>query len=245
MRKIFLKIAYDGTNYAGWQVQKNALSVQQVLDEELTKLFKTPIKTTGASRTDAGVHALGNVACFETDSRMPADKIAFALNSGLPRDIVVQESREVPAEFHPRFDAKEKAYAYKILNTTHPLPLKRFDTMHFHYPLDEEKMKSAASLIIGDHDFTSFSSIHAQTNSFVRTVYETDVYRTDEDEVVFLIAGNGFLYNMVRIIAGTLIEIGTGKREVSEMAAILNARDRGKAGPTAPACGLTLLQIWY
>ena len=198
----------------------------------------------GASRTDAGVHARGNVAAFDVVTRMPADKIAFALNQRLPQDIVVQYSQEVDPSFHPRFDALEKTYEYHVLNTRQPQPLKNRTCYFYHHPLDVERMRSACAPLIGEHDFTSFASIHAQTKTFVRTIYSLGV-RREEDEVIIRITGSGFLYNMVRIIAGTLIQMGAGLREPHEMGRILAARDRSEAGPTAPAKGLVLVEVVY
>ena len=242
--KIKLTIAYDGTRYCGWQIQPNGISVQELLDIELSKLFKTKIKTVGASRTDAGVHALGNVAAFEAVTMMPPEKIAFALNAGLPPDIVVQASQEVPDDFHPRFSESVKTYEYHILNSRFPQPLKRFYT-HFHYhPLDADAMDRAARYLIGEHDFTSFASIHAQTNTYVRDVTACGVHR-EGDEVILRISGRGFLYNMVRIIAGTLMEVGGGLRDAEDIPRILEAKNREEAGPTAPPEGLVLVGIEY
>ncbi len=242
--KIRLTIAYDGTNYCGWQVQPNGTSVQEMIDRELSKLFKTKIKTVGASRTDAGVHALGNVAAFEVETRMPPGKIAYALNAGLPSDIVVLSSEEVPDDFHPRYSESIKTYEYHILNRRFPHPLKRHYTYFYHHPLDVKSMDDAAVFLIGEQDFSSFASIHAQTNTFVRRIVDCNVRRVG-DEVVLTISGYGFLYNMVRIIAGTLIEVGGGMREVRDIPRILEARNRNEAGPTAPPEGLVLVGIRY
>ena len=242
--RIALQIAYDGTDYVGWQIQKNGISVQQRINEAVSDLFGEPIEVMGASRTDAGVHAYGNVAAFDVATRMPADKIAFALNQRLPDDIVVQYSQEVDGHFHPRFDAVEKTYEYHIMNTRHPQPLKNRTCYFYHHPLDIERMRRASAPLIGEHDFTSFASIHSQTKTFVRTIYSLGVSR-QEDEVVIRITGSGFLYNMVRIIAGTLIQVGAGLREPEDMARILEARDRAVAGPTAPAKGLVLVEVIY
>ena len=243
--KVKLVVAYDGTEYCGWQVQTNGITIQQVLNEKLTELLGEEITVTGASRTDSGVHSLGNVAVFETKTRMPAEKISFALNQRLPEDIVVQDSCQVPEDFHPRFSASQKTYEYKILNRRFPMPTLRRDTLFFHYPLDVERMQRAADVLVGEHDFSSFSSVHAQTNTFVRTIYELKVTRTEDDVIHIRVMGNGFLYNMVRIIAGTLIEVGTGKLAPEDMERILAAKDREAAGPTAPAHGLTMIGIEY
>ena len=203
------------------------------------------ITVTGASRTDSGVHSLGNVAVFDTDTRMPAEKISYALNQRLPEDIVVQDSCEVPADFHPRFAASRKTYEYKILNRKFPMPTLRRDTLFYCHPLDEKRMRQGAAILVGTHDFTSFSSVKVQTNTFVRTVYKLTVERTEDDIIHIRITGNGFLYNMVRIIAGTLLLVGAGKLEPEDVGRILAAKDRGAAGPTAPAHGLTMIGITY
>lgn len=243
--RVKLVVAYDGTDYCGWQVQPNGITVEEVLNRELSRLFKEEITVTGASRTDSGVHSLGNVAVFDTDTRMPAEKISYALNQRLPEDIVVQDSCEVPADFHPRFAASRKTYEYKILNRKFPMPTLRRDTLFYCHPLDEKRMRQGAAILVGTHDFTSFSSVKAQTNTFVRTVYKLTVERTEDDIIHIRITGNGFLYNMVRIIAGTLLQVGAGKLEPEDVGRILAAKDRGAAGPTAPAHGLTMIGITY
>ncbi|MBP5224992.1 MAG: tRNA pseudouridine(38-40) synthase TruA [Lachnospiraceae bacterium] len=242
MRRIRLKVAYDGTNYVGWQVQPNGVSIEEVLNRELRHLLKEDVHVIGCSRTDSGVHADGNVCVFDTESRIPADKFKFALNVGLPQDIVIQESDEVPLSYHPRKMASVKTYEYRILNRTVPLPKERNYAYFYHYPLDVEKMREAASVLVGTHDFTSFCSIHTSVKDFVRTVYGIDIWKED-DVITLRIAGSGFLYNMVRIIVGTLVEIGAGFRPVEDMRRILDAKDRAEAGNTAPANGLTLKKI--
>ena len=216
-----------------------------MLNRELSRMLKEEITVTGASRTDSGVHSLGNVAVFDTDTRMPAEKISYAINQRLPEDIVVQDSCEVPEDFHPRFAASQKTYEYKILNRKFPMPTLRRDTLFYCHPLDEGRMRQGAQFLVGTHDFTSFSSVKAQTNTFVRTVYELTVERTEDDIIHIRITGNGFLYNMVRIIAGTLLLVGAGKLEPEDVGRILAAKDRGAAGPTAPAHGLTMIGITY
>lgn len=243
--RVKLVVAYDGTDYCGWQVQPNGITVEEVLNRELSRLLKEEITVTGASRTDSGVHSLGNVAVFDTDTRMPAEKISYAINQRLPEDIVVQDSCEVSEDFHPRFAASQKTYEYKILNRKFPMPTLRRDTLFYCHPLDEGRMRQGAQFLVGTHDFTSFSSVKAQTNTFVRTVYELTVERTEDDIIHIRITGNGFLYNMVRIIAGTLLLVGAGKLEPEDVGRILAAKDRGAAGPTAPAHGLTMIGITY
>lgn len=237
-------VAYDGTNYCGWQVQPNGITVEEVLNRSLSKLLGEKIEVMGASRTDSGVHSLGNVAVFDTNTRMPADKIAFALNQRLPEDIVVQGSCEVPSDWHPRYQESTKTYEYRILNRTFRMPTRRLDTYFYHYPLDVEQMSEAASYLVGTHDFASFCAANAQVKSTVRTIYSCTAQK-ENDIITIRVTGNGFLYNMVRIIAGTLIEVGAGKRRPVEIKDILAAENRDAAGPTAPAQGLTMMGIEY
>ena len=242
--RIKLTIAYDGTAYGGYQSQTNTVAVQDVLEKAIEDLFGRKIRTMGASRTDTGVHAEGNVACFDVDTRIAPGKIAFALNARLPEDIRVLESREVPADFHPRFQRTVKTYEYRIINRTFPDPLTRHFEFHYYYALDEKKMNEAAQYILGEHDFASFAASGFSSKTTVRNIYTAEVVR-EGDRITFRITGNGFLYNMVRILAGTLIEIGAGKYPPEKMQEILNARDRAAAGPTAVARGLVLKKIEY
>ena len=244
MKRVMLVVAYDGTNYCGWQIQANDITVQEELNRCLSKLLKEPIQTVGASRTDAGVHALGNVAVFDTAARMPAEKISYALNTYLPEDIRIQYSAEVAADFHPRYCESEKTYEYRILNRRFPLPTQRLYTYFYHYKLDVEKMREGASFLVGRHDFASFCGANAQVKSTVREVTGIDIEKKD-DVITIQVRGRGFLYNMVRIIAGTLIEIGNEQYPPEKMGEILRACDRQQAGPTAPACGLTLKEIKF
>ena len=244
MKRVKMVVAYDGTNYCGWQVQPNGITIEEVLNRSLSNLLGEKIEVMGASRTDSGVHSLGNVAVFDTNTRMPADKIAFALNQRLPEDIVVQGSCEVPSDWHPRYQESTKTYEYRILNRTFRMPTRRFDTYFYHYPLDVEKMSEAASYLVGTHDFASFCAANAQVKSTVRTIYSCTAQK-ENDIITIRVTGNGFLYNMVRIIAGTLIEVGAGKRRPVEIKDILAAENRDAAGPTAPAQGLTMMGIEY
>lgn len=242
--RVKLVVAYEGTNYCGWQIQPNGITIEQVLNETLSSLLGEEITVTGASRTDAGVHSLGNVAVFETHTKMPAEKISFALNQRLPEDIVVQESCQVPEDFHPRFSKSRKTYEYRILNCRFRQPLERRTSYFYHYPLDVSAMQKAAAYLVGEHDFTSFASVHAQTNTYVRTIYALDVVR-EGDMIRIRVQGSGFLYNMVRIIAGTLIQVGAGIKKPEDMESILAGKDRELAGPTAPAHGLTMIGLEY
>lgn len=244
MKRVKLVVAYDGTNYHGWQVQDNGITIEEVLNRTISKLVQEDIKVIGASRTDAGVHACGNVAVFDTESRIPGDKFSFALNQRLPEDIRIQESCEVDADFHPRYADTVKTYEYNILNRRFEMPSKRLYAAFCYYPMDIERMNQAAAYLVGEHDFKSFCSAGAQVQTTVRTIYAVNV--TKEDDMVHIrITGNGFLYNMVRIIAGTLMQVGTGLMEPEQVKEILEARDRSKAGPTAVAKGLTLVEIRY
>lgn len=243
-KRVKLIIAYDGTNYCGWQVQINGITVEEVINEKLTELLGEKITVIGASRTDSGVHALGNVAVFDTETKIPAEKISFALNQRLPNDIRIQQSEEVPADFHPRFCDSIKTYEYKILNRRFDIPTYRLYTHFVYMPLDVEKMQQAAAYIVGEHDFASFCSSGSQVENTIRTVYNLDIEKQN-DIISIRISGNGFLYNMVRIIVGTLIKVGLGIYPPEYVAEIIAAKDRYKAGPKAPACGLTLVGIDY
>lgn len=244
MKRIFLRIAYDGTNYHGFQVQPNAETIEGVINRELSRILKEEITIIGASRTDAGVHALGNVAVFDTEAKIPAEKVAYALNVSLPDDIKIQESFEVPLDFHPRHQETIKTYEYKIYNAKFPSPQYRLYEHFLYYPLDIHRMQEAANYLIGEHDFKSFCSIHAQVESTVRTIYDIKVSK-HQKVITIRITGNGFLYNMVRIIAGTLMDAGQAFFPPEHMREILEKQDRKVAGNTAPAKGLTLVEICY
>ena len=244
MKRIMLTIAYDGTAYSGWQIQPGKPTIEGVLNEELSRFLNEDIRVIGASRTDAGVHAKGAVAVFDTDSSIPGDKFSFALNRGLPEDIRIMNSRQVENDFHPRKVPCRKTYEYRIYNDTFPLPTKRLYTYHVYGQLDENIMDMAGKFLIGEHDFASFSSVGGQALTTVRTIYDLSV-RREGKEVIIRVTGNGFLYNMVRIIAGTLIEAGQGKIKPEEITGILKGRDRSLAGQTAPACGLCLLEYLF
>lgn len=244
MKRIKLTVAYDGTAYCGWQIQPNGVTIEEVLNKALTGLLKEPVTVIGASRTDSGVHARGNVAVFDTESRIPGDKICFALNQRLPDDIRVQASEEVPLSFHPRKANCTKTYEYKILNRKISMPLERLYSHFCYFNLDVEKMKQAAAFLVGEHDFKSFCTVRTQAEETVRTIYSLDVSK-DGDMITIRISGSGFLYNMVRIITGTLVKVGLGVYPPEHMEEILEARDRSAAGPTIPAVGLTLVSLEY
>ena len=244
MKRVMMRVAYDGTDYCGWQLQPGAPTIEGVLNEALTELLGEAITVTGASRTDSGVHSLGNVAVFDTNTRIPPEKISYALNQRLPDDIVVQESGEVAPDFHPRHCDSTKTYEYRILNREFPLPTERRDSFFTYRKLDVEAMCRAACDIVGTHDFASFCSAHSQVETTVRTVYDCTVEKTG-DMICIRVTGAGFLYNMVRIIAGTLMEVGCGARQPEDMESIIAACDRSAAGPTAPAHGLTMVGIEF
>ena len=239
MKRVKLVVAYDGTNYCGWQLQPNGVTIEEVLNRALTELLREPIMVIGASRTDSGVHARGNVAVFDTENRMPADKICFALNQRLPEDIRIQSSEEVPLSWHPRKANCIKTYEYKILNRKIAMPLERLYSHFCYFPLDVEKMRQGAAYLVGEHDFKSFCTVRSQAEETVRTIYSLDVTRDEGDMITIRISGSGFLYNMVRIIAGTLMKVGMGVYPPEHVEEILEARDRQQAGQTALARGLT------
>lgn len=244
MIRVKLIVAYDGTNYCGWQIQDNGITIEEVLNRELSRLLQEDIKIIGASRTDSGVHALGNVAVFDTETRIPAEKISFALNQRLPDDIRITNSCQVPDNFHPRFCDTIKTYEYKIWNDRFPNPLVRLYSKFVYFKIDIERMERAAAYLVGEHDFKSFCSPRTQVESTVRTVTEIS-FSKEGNMITMRIRGTGFLYNMVRIIMGTLLKCGMGMYEPEHVKEILEARDRAKAGPKAEACGLTLVGIEY
>lgn len=317
MKNIKLVVAYDGTNYSGWQIQPNAVTIEQLLDKAINSLTGENVHVTGASRTDAGVHAMGNVAVFKTNSTIPGRRWAYAINRFLPDDIVVQASWEVEKNFHPRHCNTVKTYEYKILNTPFPFPKERNYSWHVSHDLNINNMKEAAQILIGEHDFKSFCCVRTQTESTVRHIYSIEIikeniynknisekfsnkYNNDsikkngdnnkncldmkasdnmsglydkifgknysiDDKlqnnnvsaanradnisngsyITIRIKGNGFLYNMVRIIAGTLMQVGRGQLTPDAVQNMLLSKDRCSAGQTAPPQGLTLMGIDY
>lgn len=272
MKRILLTVAYDGTGFSGFQAQKSAVpTIERELNRAITELTGVETEVSGASRTDAGVHAMCNLAVFDTQSRIPAQKFSNALNVRLPEQICVIDSREVPADFHPRFCDTVKTYDYVIYNAPFPSPRRRRFSFYSYTPFDVEKMRQAAQYLVGEHDFKSFCSVHTQAQTTVRTVTGIEVIEkpcAEEQtamlagqgaetesaqeqparrgisprEIVIRVSGTGFLYNMVRIIAGTLMEAGRGAIEPEQVKSILEACDRSKAGPTAPPEGLTLVR---
>ena len=226
------------------QRQLNALSVQQVLEAAIEKLTGAMVTVTGSSRTDAGVHAMGLVAHFDTPSKIPPDKFSYALNTMLPSDIRVRRSAEVPFEFHARFGAKAKQYRYQIHAANHASALHRNARAHVIYPLNMSKMRNEAEALMGTHDFAAFAASGSIVKNTVRTIRRAEVSR-DGELVEIFVEGDGFLYNMVRIIAGTLIGVGSGKIEPGAIARAIETGDRLQLGITAPAHGLTLMWVSY
>lgn len=239
-----LIVAYDGTNYCGWQVQINDATIQGVMMQAAVDLFGAEVTLTGASRTDSGVHANGQVVLLVAKKWIDPYKVPLALNRRLPKDIVVRHAKKVEDTFHPRYCDHRKTYIYKVYNGPHHLPCDQKYSMHYRYSLDIDPIKEAATYFVGTHDFESFSSIKKSVENTVRTLYNVEV-KKEGDMVYFKIIGNGFLYNMVRIIVGTLLEVGAGRREVDSIKHSLLKRDRNLAGKTALAKGLTLELIEY
>ncbi|MCI8691829.1 MAG: tRNA pseudouridine(38-40) synthase TruA [Lachnospiraceae bacterium] len=243
-KRIRITVAYDGTNYHGWQIQDNGNTIEAELNKCLSELLGEEIRVIGASRTDSRVHALGNVAVFDTQNPMPASKISYALNQRLPEDIRIQRSEEVSPNWHPRHCESRKTYEYRIYRAEFPMPVKRLYSYFTYHTLNVERMREAAAYLEGKHDFKSFCQTGAQVENTVRIIYALWVEEQGQD-LVIRVCGNGFLYNMVRIIVGTLLEVGQGKREPESMPDILAAGDRAAAGATAPAHGLTLMKYEF
>ncbi len=244
MTRYLLTISYDGTAYAGWQRQKNGIAVQEKIEDALQEALHKRTPVTGASRTDAGVHALGQRAHFEAETSIPADKFPFVLNRFLPYDIRVLHCEIVPDDFHARFCTKNKTYTYRIHNAVHASALYRNLTAHIPIPLDDKLMHEAAQTLVGTHDFAAFAAAGGSARTTVRTIEEISVTRAGE-EITLVVRGNAFLYNMVRIIAGTLIYIGQGKLPPDCLQTALETGNRLDLGITAPAQGLELTRISY
>ena len=239
-----ITLEYDGTNYHGWQVQPNLPTVQGTLEAVISQVAQHKTNVTAAGRTDAGVHALAQVAHFSTTARLTAEEWQRALNGLLPPDIAVQALEEVPDSFHARYSAKSKLYRYRIFARVQRSALSRSKILHYPYPLDLDAMEVAARALIGTHDFTSFQGSPTDNENPVCTITKLTVDRFG-DEVIFEVEGNRFLKQMVRTMVGTLLEVGRGKLQAGEVAEILAAKDRTKAGPTAPAHGLYLVKVDY
>ncbi len=245
-KNILLKIQYDGTNYSGWQTQNNASAIQDSVEAALSALHGgAAVPIIGCSRTDAGVHALGYCGNFHTELTIPPEKFAYALNPILPEDIRITESCQVPEDFHARFSVKSKTYQYRFYASPFTSPLLANRAWHITREPDLIAMQQAAEYLKGTHDFTSFMAAGGYPTTTVRTVFDTEVGRDSYGIYSFSVRGDGFLYNMVRIMAGTLVYAGLGKIAPGDIPEIIEARDRKRAGITAPAQGLYLAQVYY
>ena len=244
MRNIKLTIEYDGTNYLGWQKQKMGTTIQGTLEEAIRALTNEDIEVIGSSRTDAGVHAKGFVANFKTNTKIPANKYREAINNKLPNDIVILESEEVEEEFHARYNARGKTYSYSILNREVPSAISRSYLYHVKRKLDVDAMKEACKYFIGTYDFAAFKTSGSSVKTTVRTISE--LYIEEEDSIIRIyVTGDGFLYNMVRIIVGTLIMVGFNKIKANEIKNIIADKKREKAGICVPGTGLVLEKVYY
>ena len=244
MKNIKLIIEYDGTNYYGWQKQNDKVTIQGTLEEAVRNLTKEENEVIGCSRTDSGVHARGFVASFKTESTVPPHKFREAINYRLPDDIVVLSSEEVSEDFHPRYLAKGKTYEYTIYNNLVPTALNRTFSYHYKYPLDIEAMKDACQFFKGTHDFKAFRSEGSSVKTTVRTIYDLNI-KIEGDFIKISVSGDGFLYNMVRIIVGTLIDAGHGKITPGDVKKVLESKNRAISSDTAPAKGLFLFKVIY
>lgn len=246
LKRILFTIAYDGSDFFGWQKQpdENIRTVQGEFEKALGRFFKKNVECIGASRTDRGVHAMGQRAVIDIDTTVPTEKFPLALHSFLPEDISVINAEDVSEEFHPRYDCVKKTYRYKIYNGKYRNPICRKYSEYCHVFLDEKKMNEVSKAFIGTHDFKAFAASGNSSKTTVRTIF--DIYVKREGEfVVITITGDGFLYNMIRIMAGTLMLAGTGKLDFDGLLKIIESRDRTKAGKTAGPNGLTLMEINY
>lgn len=244
MRNLLLTIRFLGTAYHGWQIQQNAVTVQEKLQAALKTVLGSQPDIKGCSRTDTGVHAACFCVSLKTESRIPCDRLPAALNVNLPKDIAALACREVPEDFHARYNAKGKRYIYKILNTPLRDPFYEGLALHYPHPVDETLLNDACRGFIGTHDFSSFCSSGSSVSDTVRTVSEASVSRQG-DVVLFSVSADGFLYNMVRIMVGTLLAVSEGKISAQDIPCIIAARDRSRAGITAPPHGLYLDEVFY
>lgn len=246
LQKLKCTVAYDGSRFYGYQVQPGRRTVQREIETALMKMHKgKKIRITASGRTDRGVHALGQVIHFESPLKIPEDNWTRALNSLCPEDIRIRRTEVVPHAFHARYDVKKKEYRYRLLTRQEPDLFRRLYTMHEARSLDLEAMNRAASWIVGTHDFSCFSASDTEVKDKVRTIYHLDIRPSGADEMVIRIIGSGFLYQMVRIITGTLLDIGIHKRPAEDIKVILDGKDRRLASSTAPACGLVLWSVTY
>lgn len=239
MKRVLMCVAYDGTGYSGWQYQDNAPTIEGELNKALNKLTGEDISVIGASRTDAGVHSMASMCVFDTNSTIPADRFSYALKTVLPEDIAASWSKEVAADFHPRHMLTEKTYEYHIYNEDFLPPTKRLYVYHENRKLDVEAMNKVGKVLVGEHDFAAFCAAGAVVETTVREVTNVSVFR-EGPKVIISVSGHGFLYNMVRIISGTLLRVGLGDWDEEKVRSILESCDRRNAGPTLPAQGLLL-----
>lgn len=244
MRRFKVTVEYDGTDFAGFQYQVGQRSVQAELERAILRLTGQSVRVDGAGRTDAGVHALGQVVSFGADTRIPRERLPFALNSVLPKDVRAVRAEEVDVHFHARFSAKSRAYVYVILNRAQPSALFGRYTCHYPYPLDIAAMQEAARRLLGTQDFAAWANATAEVGSTVRTLSRCDV-RSVRSFVLVRMEANAFLRGMVRTMVGTLLQVGSGRRTPEEIDAITQSRDRARAGPSAPAHGLCLVRVRY
>lgn len=243
-RNIMLSLAYDGSNYHGFQYQLNAETVQQVLENKLAAILGEPVRISGAARTDTGVHAWHQTVSFRTCAKIPIERIPIAMNGILPRDIVILSARLMSDAFHARFSAIGKKYCYRILNSSNPNPFLRKYSWQIQDKLNIRSMNRALKILIGEHDFSAFQSKGSSARNPVRTIYEATCCKRGE-WIEFCLAGNGFLYHMVRNIVGTVVELGLGKISLEQFELTFRGRDRQRAGATAPASGLYLMEVFY
>ena len=244
MRNIKITIEYDGKDFSGWQKQHNKLNIQGEIERAIEEITGEKVDLIASGRTDAGVHALAQVANFKIEKDIPIEKIPYSLNSKLKKSIRVKSAEEVDEKFHSRYTCKRKTYRYVINNSVQGTAIYRNLQYHFPEKLDEEKMNKGIKYLIGEHDFKSFKASGTSSKSSVRTIYDAKVTR-EGDIVTIELIGNGFLYNMVRIISGTLVDVGIEKTKPEEVKEILEAKDRLKAGKTLPPTGLYLVDVKY
>ena len=244
MKRIKIVVSYDGTNYCGWQIQQNGITIEEVLNKTISNLTHEDVKVIGASRTDSGVHALGNVAIFDSNTSIPPKRFMFALNQVLPKDIVITHSEEVPTDWHPRYQESIKTYEYRVQVGEVPDPMRRLNHYFVSYPLSLEAMERACRYLIGEHDFAGFTKEECQKKNTVRKIYNATWTKVD-DSLVFSIQGNGFLYNMVRMIVGMMLQIGRGYYQPEHIKDVLENREKEVTKLTAQPQGLTLKEINY
>ena len=244
MRNIKLTIEYDGKDFNGWQKQHNKLNIQGTIEQAIKNITGEDVELNASGRTDAGVHALGQVANFKTNSEIPIEKFAIAINSKLKKSIVIKKAEEVDEKFHSRLNCKRKTYRYIINNSSEGTAIYRYLETHIPQKLDVKKMEQALKYFEGEHDFKAFKASGTSSKSSVRTIYKTQIYKK-EDRIIIELTGNGFLYNMVRIIAGTLVDVGLGKIEPQQIENIIKEKKRENAGKTLPPNGLYLVSVEY